>query len=210
MSLQKLSEHLTGVSTGTKKKMPPVEQWDPPYCGEIDLHVKANGDWFYNGGIFKRLSLVKLFASVLLLEKKAGKKTEGKSEEKTEVIVDKKYQATERENGDYYLVTPVEKVKITVDDAPFVLTQWNWQDDTHTNMVVSTNLEDEFILSAEHPMTISEEGNLYIVVRRNLVAKVHRNVYYQWIDLANEHVTELGTEMAFFSAGHKFSLGLVD
>jgi len=198
MSLQKLSEHLAGVSTEAKQKMPPVEQWDPPYCGEIDLHVKANGDWFYNGSIFKRLSLVKLFASVLLLEERTEEKTEQKIETKNE-----------GKDGDYYLVTPVEKVKITVDDAPFVLTQWDWQDNTHTNMVVSTNLDDEFILSAEHPMTISEEGNLYIVVRRNLVAKVHRNVYYQWVDLAKEYASEQGTEMAFFSAGHKFSLGLV-
>jgi len=189
MSLESLSAQLSCSNTSTKKKaLPPVELWDPPYCGEIDLQIKADGNWFYNGSIFKRLSLVQLFASVL----------------KREV----------NENmDDYFLVTPVEKVKISVDDVPFVLTQWHWLDDVNPTtrvMQVSTSLGDEFILDAEHPLTICENGNLYITVRRNLLARVHRNVYYQWIDLANEVKTQQGTELVFFSSEQAFSLGLLD
>jgi len=178
MSLDKISSQLVG----NKNSLPPVESWNPPYCGEINIQIKANGDWFYDGGIFQRLSLVKLFASVLIKE-------------------------INRDVTEYFLVTPVEKVKIQVDEAPFVLTQWYWLDKEQTIMQVSTNLDDEFILNAEHPLMVTESGDLYVTVRRNLLAKVHRNVYYQWADIAQEIVTENGTELLFSSAGCQFSLG---
>ncbi len=99
MSLEKISQHLANHQNNEKATFPPVEQWDPPYCGEIDIQIKADGSWFYNGSVIKRRPLVKLFASVLKLE-----------------------------GEDYFLVTPVEKVKIVVDDAPLVITQWQWLD----------------------------------------------------------------------------------
>ena len=147
----------------------------------MDLVIKANGDWFYDGSIFKRPSLVQLLASVL-----------------------------KKESDEYFLVTPVEKIKIRVEDAPFVLTQWHWSSEEIPTMIVSTNLEDEFVLDNDHELHISEQGELYITVRRNLVAKVHRNVYYQWIDLAKEVSTDKGTELIFSSAGCQFSLGVID
>jgi len=178
MSLEQISQQLAASETTGKQKIPPVESWDPPYCGEIDIQIKTDGSWFYNGSIFKRINLVKLFASVL-----------------------------KKEQDEYFLVTPVEKVKIAIEDAPFVLTQWQWQDNSQQAMVVSTNLDDEFILDKNHPLIISESGDLYITVRRNLVAKVHRNVYYQWVELASEVNTKQGKELVFTSSGHSFSLG---
>lgn len=178
MSLENISEQLKQSDSGKDRKMPPVELWDPPYCGEIDLQIKADGQWFYNGTVFKRLSLVKLFASVL-----------------------------KKEADDYFLVTPVEKVKIQVEDAPFLITQWQWQDDQQTLMQVSTNLDDVFLLSDEHPLQISQQGDLYVTVRRNLVAKVHRNVYYQWVNFAKEVTVQQGTALAIKSAGEQFILG---
>ena len=151
MSLDKISTQLGGTHT----KVPPVESWNPPYCGEIDIQIKANGDWFYGGSVIKRLPLVKLFASVLIKE-------------------------VNSDVAEHFLVTPVEKVKIQVDDAPFLLTQWRWLDADEKIMQVSTNLDDEFLLDAEHPLTVTESGDFYVTVRRNLLAKVHRNVYYQW------------------------------
>ena len=185
MSLDKISSQLTKHSHTKEKKLPPIESWNPPYCGEIDLQIKANGDWYYGGTIFKRLSLVKLLASVLLKEVTA-------------------------ESDTYFLVTPVEKIKITVDDAPFVLTQWKWLDETKDKIVVSTNLDDEFILDSDHPLTVTPTGEMYVNVRRNLLAKVHRNVYYQWVDLAKEVKTDKGTELQFISADHVFSLGCIE
>ena len=96
MSLEAISAQIKAQGD----KTPPVELWDPEYCGEMDLQIKANGDWFYAGTTFKRPALVKLLSSVL-----------------------------KKEQDEYFLVTPVEKIKITVDDVPFVLTQWRWQDD---------------------------------------------------------------------------------
>jgi hypothetical protein len=183
MSLDKLSAQLTADKPSAKEpSLPPVEHWDPPYCGEIDLQIKANGDWYYAGTIFKRLSLVKLFASVLIREKNEN-------------------------NDDYFLVTPVEKVKISVEEAPFMLTQWQWLDDKKTVMQGTTNLGDELVLDREHLLTLSDDGGLYITVRRNLLAKVHRNVYYQWIEIAKEKQTKNGTELFFTSAECQFILG---
>jgi len=181
MSLDKISAQISDAQQGKMKKMPPVELWDPPFCGDIDLEIKSDGSWFYNGTVFKRLALVKLFASVL--KKEADK---------------------------YFLVTPVEKIGIVVEDAPFILTQWQWLDEQQSQMQVSTNLDDRFILNAEHPLTIAEDGSLYVTVRRNLQAKVHRNVYYQWVDLAGEDNKGNGTELVFFSADQRFSLGRIE
>jgi len=195
MSLEQISTQLKSHNKG----LPPVESWNPPYCGEIDIHIKANGDWFYNGTIFKRLPLVKLFASVLIKEVRYEINSDVESELENEV-------------EDYFLVTPVEKVKIKVDDAPFIITQWQWLNNespknNDRNMQVSTNLDDELILDAQHPLIVTKEGDMYVTVRRNLQAKVHRNVYYQWVDEAEEVVRENGTELILSSAGCKFSLG---
>ncbi|SEL49835.1 hypothetical protein SAMN05216262_11256 [Colwellia chukchiensis] len=178
MPLDKISAQISANLASAEQKMPPVDQWHPPYSGEIDIVIKADGHWFYQGGIFKRKSLVKLFASVL-----------------------------KKEADDYFLVTPVEKFGIKVEDAPFLITQWQWLDEQKTIMQVSTNLEDSFILNAQHPLKISDDGSLYVTVRRNLPAKVHRNVYYQWVDLAQQESTKQGTELVFFSAEHRFCLG---
>jgi hypothetical protein len=178
MSLEAITSQLSSKGVTSKNKIPPVEDWDPEYCGEMDLQIKSNGDWFYTGTIFKRTSLVKLLASVLKME-----------------------------GDDYYLVTPVEKIKITVEDAPFMLTEWHWQDNSQTIMCVKNNVGDEFILDAQHPLSTNEAGELYVIVRRNLLAKIHRKVYYQWIDLAKEVQTKNGTELVFSSAGCEFSLG---
>lgn len=174
-------ETITAQIKAQGDSIPPVELWDPGYCGEMDLQIKANGDWFYAGSIFKRQTLVKLLSSVL-----------------------------KKEHDNYFLVTPVEKIKITVDDAPFVLTQWRWQDDDKTTMIVSNNVGTEFILDDKHPISLNYSGELYVTVRRNLLAKVHRNIYYQWIDLAKEVSTKKGTELILTSASCDFCLGVID
>ncbi len=181
MSLDKISAQISNSKGTNENKLPPIELWNPPFCGDIDLQIKADGSWFYNGTVFKRLSLVKLFASVL-----------------------------KKEDESYFLVTPVEKVGIVVEDAPFLITQWQWLDAEQSCMQVTTNLDDEFILDANHPLSLDKAGNLYITVRRNLTAKVHRNVYYQWVDLAKEESNENGTELFFCSAEQRFVLGALE
>ena len=123
MSLEKITAQIKAQGN----KIPPVELWDPDYCGEMDLQIKSNGDWYYAGTIFKRATLVKLLASVL-----------------------------KKEADDYFLVTPVEKIKITVEDVPFVLTEWHWQDENNTTMVVSNNIGDTFTLDNQHTITLND------------------------------------------------------
>ncbi|GLX78657.1 hypothetical protein tinsulaeT_19970 [Thalassotalea insulae] len=180
MALDKLSKQITRLADN-EKALPPVELWDPPYCGEIKLTIKSNGDWYYQDTIFKRLSLVKLFASVL-----------------------------KKEADDYFLVTPVEKVKITVEDVPFIITQWQWLDEQQSVMELTTNLGDSFVLNSEHQLSDNEQGALYVNVRHNLRAKVHRNVYYQWVDLAQQEQLADKTVLTFYSDGQCYVLGEVD
>jgi len=177
MSLEKISSQLSASSQ--QQKLPPVELWDPPYCGEINLVIKQDGSWYHNDTAFKRLNLVKLFASVL-----------------------------KKEADEYFLVTPVEKIKITVEDVPFILSQWSWgPDGEYGEMKVSTNLGDEFILGDEHCLQIGDNGCLYVTVRRNLLAKVHRNVFYQWADIAKERKVPGGCELVLPCGKHEFVLG---
>lgn len=180
MSLNKISLQIANANINHKHTPMPVETWDPPFCGNIDLQIKSDGSWFYNGTIFKRLSLVKLLASVL-----------------------------KKENDNYYLVTPVEKIGIEVEDAPFLITQWQWLDAENTLMQVTTNLDEEFILDKNHPLIIDHKDNLYVTVRNNLSAKVHRNVYYQWVNIAKEEACSNATELCFYSTGKRFVLGVI-
>ncbi len=173
MSLNSLIDQLK-----QQKSRPDLSQWHPSYCGEIDIVIKADGQWFYQGTPFKRQRLVKLLSSVLL-----------------------------KEQNDYFLITPVEKIKITVEDAPFVLTQWQWSSGAETEMVVSTNVDDTFILNSEHPVRLTADDKLYVTVRDNLEARVHRNVYYQWIELAQSNVNGQYIELLLQSGDATFCIG---
>ena len=185
MSVDNIISSLKAYSTSPQSepgqfKRPPVDQWHPPFCGDIDLQIKSDGQWFYLGTPFKRPAMVKLFASVL-----------------------------KKEGDNYYLVTPVEKIGIQVDDAPFLITQWQWQDEQEKNMIVSTNLGESFVLDNKREITIAKDGSLYINVWANLSAKVHRNVYYQWLEIAHIEENTSQTEVYFFSGEKKFVIGKV-
>ncbi|TRX54914.1 DUF1285 domain-containing protein [Thalassomonas sp. M1454] len=175
MSLEAITKQLKSLN----QSIPPVELWDPPYCGEMDIVIKANGDWFYNGSIISRLRLVKLFASVI-----------------------------KKEEEDYFLVTPVEKIKIKVEDKPFVITNWQWLEDlSPATIKLTTNLGDSILLCDEHPLECDSEGNLSVKIRRNLFASVHRNVFYQWVDIAKEESRDQQKQLILTSAGQDFIIG---
>jgi hypothetical protein len=168
------------ISELEKHQHAPTELWDPPYCGEIPIHIAANGDWFYQGSQIKRQALVKLFASVLVVE-----------------------------DGDYFLVTPAEKVKITVEDTPFVVVDWEQrEEDGEQLLLLTTNIGDTLVLSSEHPLTM-KEGIPYIVMQRGLTARVHRNVFYQWVSHAESRTADGQEQWYLSSAGETFVLGNV-
>lgn len=157
------------------KKWPPVDQWNPDFCGDIDIVIKANGDWFYQGTIISRPKMVSLFASVL--KKEADK---------------------------YFLVTPVEKVGITVEDTPFVVVGADFVDDA---WVLMNNLNETAILSSEHPLIFDESGSPQVIWRAGMPARLNQNVFYQLQLHALDSEESNENQVWLHSNGEKFLIG---
>src|ERR1700689_2160474 len=158
-------EAITGAlaRAGTKGP-PPVERWNPPFCGDLDMRIAADGTWFYMKTPIGRPALVKLFASVL-----------------------------KREGDSYVLVTPVEKCGITVDDAPFVAVEMQVEQDVRgaARLCFRTNVDDWVTCGADHSLRFVEQpgtGGLkpYVHIRADLWACVTRAVYYDLVALGEE------------------------
>ena len=164
--------------------LPPVHLWNPDFCGDIDMRIARDGTWYYMGTPITRPAMVRLFSTII-----------------------------RRDGEQYFLVTPVEKVGIRVDDAPFVITRMEVEGQGQTQCLrLFTQVDDELLLDAEHPLLVSEHPHTgepapYVRVRSNLDGLVHRNVFYQMVDLSEPQ--ELDGEVWFgvWSAGQFFALG---
>lgn len=148
------------------KGPPPVHLWNPPYCGDLDIRIGRDGLWWYLGTPIGRVELVRLFASVLKLE-----------------------------DGKYYLVTPVEKIGITVNDAPFVAVDFEVDNDGPDQTITfETNVGDKTVAGADNPIRVvrdaeTGEPSPYVHVRRGLEALIDRKSYYRLVDIGvNEEV----------------------
>jgi uncharacterized protein len=159
------------------------------FCGDIDMRIGHDGTWFYHGSPIGRKPLVKLFASVLRRE----------------------------DDGDYWLVTPVERARIRVDDAPFTAVEVNASGagKGHT-LTFRTNVDDEVTLDAEHPLEVRFHGERreprpYIRVRGRLEARVLRPVFYELVAIAQPAPRDKSGidpgSIGVWSSGHFFSLG---
>ena len=166
---------------------PPVEQWNPPLSGDMDMVICRDGTWLHEGDPIRRHALVKLFASVL-----------------------------KREGDDYFLVTPVEKWRIQVEDLPFIAHSVEQvpRDDSHF-LLFTTNVDDDVVADVGHPLRVElrEDGEPLpsIHVRRGLSARIGRNAFYELVSLA-ESVPgkQAGTrELVVRSGDASFSLGAV-
>ena len=177
-------EGLAGtVKTASRKGPPPVHLWDPAYCGEIDMRIAADGTWFYQGTPIGRPALVKLFASIL-----------------------------KREGEKYFLVTPVEKCGIVVEDAPFMAVELQVADDgARRQLCFRTNVDDWVVCGAGHPLRFEQDAATsglkpYIHVRSDLWAKVTRAVFYDLVDLGEAREIA-GTRMfGVTSAGEFYAM----
>jgi hypothetical protein len=144
-------------------KIPPVHLWNPEFCGDLDMEIRRDGTWFYMGTPIGRHALVKLFSSILKLE-----------------------------DGQYFLVTPVEKVGIRVVDKPFVAVDIEAAG-AGAEQVISftTNVEDTVIAGPEHPIRVvrDEEGepSPYVMVRAGMEALIDRKSFYRLVDLGESH-----------------------
>ncbi len=167
------------------QKSPPVEKWNPDFCGDIDMRIASDGTWFYMGTPIGRKKMVRLFASVLRKD----------------------------EDGKTYLVTPVEKIGITVDDAPFVAVSVDVvKDACNQTLCFVTNVGDKVLAGPANPIRVEVEEDTgeprpYILVRGRLEALISRNVYYELIE-KGEIVDENGmSSCSIVSSGERFSLG---
>lgn len=147
------------------KGPPPVDRWDPPYCGDIGMAIDRDGTWRYQGSPIGRKHLVKLFSSVLRCDP----------------------------DGRHYLVTPVEKVDVAVADAPFLAVEMERQGEGRNQVLIfRTNVDDVVRCGADHALTFKQEegsGGLkpYLRVRGRLEALVTRALYYDLVELAVPH-----------------------
>ena len=161
-----------------RRGLPPVERWNPPFCGDIDMEIRADGSWFYLGTPIGRPALVRLFSTVLRKD----------------------------EDGRTYLVTPVEKVGIRVQDAPFVAVEMQVGERVGEPLITfRTNLGDLVEAGHDHPLRFSiegEEGQLkpYVLVRGRLEARVSRAVMYDLV-ACGETLKMGGTEMFAVRSG---------
>ncbi len=176
-SIDRLFKQLQG------KKLPPVDLWNPDNSGEIDIHIKSNGDWHYQGSPIQRPAMVRLFSTVL------------------------------RRDGDcYFLVTTVKKLRITVDDAPFTAISLEVLLDSGTQYLVFTsNVEDKIIAGKNNAILVNYDSKTdqprpYIEVRKRLYALIVRPVYYQMA----EQIVERDGYYGVWSDGCYFKLGGIE
>ena len=181
-------EAIAGVAReAARKGPPPVHLWNPPFCGDLDMRIATDGTWFYLKTPIGRAALVKLFASVL-----------------------------KREGDKYFLVTPVEKCGIVVEDAPFLAVELEVaQDERGQVLHFRTNVDDWVACGPDHALRFEPEpetGGLkpYLHVRRELWAKVTRALFYDLVELGEER--DIGGQRMFgvASAGEFFAMAPAD
>ena len=181
----KAGDLLAQIPKGEGKGLPPVHLWNPDFCGDIDMRIARDGTWYYLGTPIGRKPMVKLFSTII-----------------------------RRDDDKYFLITPVEKVGIIVDDAPFVAVTMQVEGEGEGQLLrFTTNVDEEVEAGAEHPLRVeidpdTQEPAPYLHVRRNLEALVHRNVFYQLVDLAVERQIDGQTWLGVWSGGEFFPIGL--
>lgn len=170
------------------QKYPPVHLWNPDYCGDMDMVIKRDGSWHYMGSPIGRARMVKLFASILRLDQ------------------------DDQGNDHYVLVTPVEKIGITVEDVPFVTTEMDIIGHEGQQVIrFITNVGDQVVVDGDHPIEViydadTEEPRPYVTVRSGLKARINRQNFYELAD----HAAERNGAFVITSMGEDFILGASD
>jgi hypothetical protein len=175
-------EGLAAALPREKRGLPPIDQWNPPFCGDIDMRIAADGTWYYQKTPIGRPALVKLFASVL-----------------------------KREGDKYFLVTPVEKVGLIVVEAPFLAVELKVEHDVRGQVLsFRTNVDDWVEAGPGHGLRFEPEatGGLkpFLHVRRDLWAKVTRTLFYDLVELGEERVIGGKAMFGVASAGEFFAM----
>ena len=171
----------TAARGASRKGPPPVHLWNPPFCGDLDMRIARDGTWFYLGTPIGRKPLVKLFSSIL-----------------------------KREDGRYFLVTPVEKVGITVDDAPFVAVDFTAEGSGRDQrLTFLTQVDDTVTAGPDHPIRVvrdpaTGEPAPYVMVRRGLEALIDRKSFYRLVELCETVSVDGSDQFGLWSDGAFF------
>jgi len=160
--------------------LPPVHLWNPAHSGEIDIVIRRDGHWVHEGGVISREALVRLFSTVL-----------------------------RKDPDGFWLVTPVEKMRITVEDAPFVAVAVEVEGGV---LRFTTNVGDVVEAGPENPLRVevdpaTGEPSPYVHVRRGLEALIARPVFYELVEMAEARETPEGAQLGVESAGVFFPIG---
>ncbi|MAY87715.1 MAG: proteophosphoglycan precursor [Pseudooceanicola sp.] len=151
-------------AAGNSRGLPPVHLWNPEFCGDLDMRIARDGTWFYLGTPIGRPELVRLFSTIL-----------------------------KKEGDDYFLVTPVEKVGITVDDAPFVAVDFEATGEGRDQVLTfATNVGDKVSAGADAPIRVERDAETgepspYVLVRANLEALIDRKSFYRLVEIGEHH-----------------------
>ncbi len=163
------------------EKRPPVDQWQPERSGSIDIRIARDGTWYHEGSPIQRAAMVKLFSTIL-----------------------------RRDGDDYFLVTPVEKLAIEVEDAPFQAVALTRDGEgPEQRLLFTTNVGDHVLADAEHQLNVQErdgEPSPYVHVRNDLWALLSRNVFYELVELGQPDPKD-PARLAVRSCGTWFDLG---
>ncbi|MDP6140247.1 MAG: DUF1285 domain-containing protein [Arenicellales bacterium] len=166
--------------------LPPVHAWQPEFCGDMDLRIARDGSWHYQGSPISRVRLVRLLSTVI-----------------------------RREGDEYFLVSPEQKLRIRVDDAPFVAVEMESEGQGQTQrLLFRTNVNDVVAAGRDHPMRVMEHGPAaepapYLLVRDGLEALISRAVYYQLAAMVIPASEGDAGVLGVWSDGCFFALGRV-
>ncbi|PBN42485.1 DUF1285 domain-containing protein [Sphingobium sp. D43FB] len=162
-----------------EKRLPPVEQWNPAHCGDSEMRIARDGTWFHQGSPIGREAMVRLFSTILRREP----------------------------DGSYVLVTPVEKLDIVVEDAPFVAVELKSEGEGRDRaLAFRLNTGDLIAAGPDHELVVRETADgphPYLHVRSGLEALINRSVYYEMMNMALE---EAGERVGLWSHGRFFPL----
>jgi hypothetical protein len=163
-------------------KLPPVHLWNPPFCGDLDIEIRRDGTWVHEGAVIHRAPLVRLFASIL-----------------------------KKEGDRFFLVTPVEKVGIRVEDAPFVAVDFDVRGaDQEQTITFTTNVGDLISAGPETPIRVVRnavgEPSPYVMVRAGLEALIDRKSFYRLVDLGVPHRVDGEDWFGVWSGGAFFKI----
>lgn len=175
-NLMNIAQYLKDGQTGHKRSIPPLDQWHPKHCGAMDLKVLANGEWWHDGQLIKRQALIDLFSTVLW-----------------------------KEDGKFYLKTPVEQIEIQVEDEPLFVNQVDTLElENKSYIQFTTTTQDVIVVDDEHPIFMREyQGELrpYVHVRFGINALIQRAAFFHLVEMGELLENEKGESILVLQSG---------